>query len=108
MIAVEKDDEKRKFPRIPADCPVLFRSQSNHQWNLARMMDFSATGLSLIFANASKEGVTIEFQIQPGDNKLVPEITGYAKILRCIPMDNNEFHISCRLTKVNMSKTAKP
>jgi len=98
------EDEKRKFPRMPAECPILFRCQSNHVWKLGKMMDISATGLSLVCPEPCKEDITIEFQVQPGDNKLVPAITGYAEILRCIPMDNNEYHISCKLTRVNMSK----
>jgi len=66
------------------------------------MMDLSATGLSLICPDSCKEEVTIEFQVKPGSNKLVPAITGFAEILRCIPMNNTEFLISCKISKINM------
>lgn len=102
MFAAKK--EQRTFPRIPADCPILFRRQSNHKWKLGKMMDFSATGLSLICPDSCDEEVTIEFQVKPGPNKMIPAVTGYAKILRCIPMDNNKFHISCKISKVNITK----
>ncbi len=101
------ENERRLFPRIPADCPVLFRCQSNHKWKLGKMMDFSATGLSLVCPDSCKEEVTIEFQVKPGDNSMIPAITGYAQILRCIPMPNNEFHISCSVSKVNVVKKVK-
>jgi len=93
--------EKRTFPRMTVECPVLYRLINNKTWLLASLLDFSATGISIITEKAFNENLEFEFQIQPGNNKSIPALKGYGVILRCLPVKKSQFHLSCKLKKIN-------
>lgn len=93
-------DEKRQFPRMPAECPILYRHEHADTWYLGKLIDFSATGLSIISDQIVAANSVFEFQIKPGDNKAIPRFEGKGIVKRCISKTHRQYHLSCQLTKI--------
>ncbi len=99
-----KVDEKRKFPRITAESPILYREKNSTRWILGNLIDLSATGLAMISNENFSENSEFEFQIKAGKNKSIPEFRGEGIILRCIDQKNKQFLLSCKLLKIKPEK----
>lgn len=92
--------ERRAFPRMPANCPVLYRVKENQRWLVATLEEYSATGFRMICDISLKEGSEVAIQIKPGSRKTIPQLSAMGKVLRCEEKDQNHFLISCKIVKV--------
>jgi c-di-GMP-binding flagellar brake protein YcgR len=92
--------ERRAFPRLAANCPVLYRVKANERWLVASLDEYSATGFSMVCENNLAEGTEIAIQIKPGSRKTVPKLSAMGKVLRCEENDQQRFKISCKIIKV--------
>lgn len=103
----ESYKERRTFPRIDTECPVMYAIGSSKKWNVGVLMNFSATGLSMRCKDQLLKSISINIMTKPGSNKLIPAITAFGKVVRCESLSrdgtNEEFKISCKLTKVKPS-----
>ena len=102
MTGLPKADVKefRRFPRIGVRCPVLYRVHSAKRWQVAKLVDFSATGLRMECDENLPAGIAIALQIKPGSNKTVPALSAQGEVVRSQPNDALVFEVSCKLTKV--------
>ena len=96
--------EKRKFPRIPGQCTVLYRFENHSTWLMGTLLDLSASGLGMLCQTAMLDHTLFDFQVSACDTKMIPEITGQAKVIRCAASDNNQFMISAKLVRVVPAK----
>lgn len=94
--------ERRKFPRLAADCPILYRLDNSNSWFLATLLDFSATTLCIISTQAINKNTRFEFQIKPGENALIPRFEGYASVNKCIFRTEHEYLLSCQIKKIHI------
>jgi len=98
--------EKRLFPRMEAECAVLYTVGTSKNWKVGILTNMSATGLRMRCPERLLKNIGISVMLKPGDNKLIPEIEGKGKVTRCEQLDEYEFEISCKLTEIrNVKKT---
>jgi hypothetical protein len=95
-----KLQENRAFPRVPAHCPVLYRTETGKQWYVAKLVDFSATGLRMECDENLAAGSRLALQIKPGSDKIIPAISAHGEVVRCGVNKNAVYEISCKLIKV--------
>ena len=94
-------ENNRKFPRINVTCPVLYRLSENTRWQVARLVDFSATGVCMICDDNLPLNSNISIQIKPGSQKTVPALSAAGTVVRSVTTDDQRFEISCKITKVH-------
>lgn len=94
-------DNKRVFPRIRVTCPVLYRLDEGMRWQVARLLDFSATGICMICDDNLPINTNIDIQIKPGSQKTVPELSVSGFVVRSVTTDEQRFEISCKVLKVH-------
>ena len=92
-----KENEKRVFPRMDTECPVLYAVGNSKKWQVGILVNMSATGLMM-------KNLNFSILLKPGQNRLVPEIAAKGKIIRCIQVGDEEYEISCKLTEVKPQK----
>ena len=92
--------EKRVFPRIDAQCPVLYRVGDDTPWKVARMENMSATGIKIIANEDLPTPLEINIHIKPGSKKSIPEIKAIGVVIRSESCNDGEYIISCKLTAV--------
>jgi hypothetical protein len=90
---------QRNFPRIPGKCPVLYKPDSTSRWLVAKLVDYSATGLAIICETHFQVNDEFDIQVKPGSNRIIPGISGRARTVNCEP-DGNNFRVSCQLIQV--------
>ena len=100
--------ERRGFPRIDTECPVMYAIGNSKKWSVGVMLNYSATGLAVRCKEQLLRNISINVITKPGSNKLVPSITASGKITRCEHInsgdtDIEEYKVSCKLTKVKPS-----
>lgn len=86
---------------MPARCPVLYRLLSAKQWRVAKLVDFSATGLRMECDDNLVTGTLVAIQIKPGSNKIIPAITAQGEVVRCEANAQSVFEVSCKLSKIS-------
>lgn len=96
--------EKRIFPRMPAECAVLYVIGTSKNWKVGVLTNMSATGLLMKTSERLLKNISITVMIKPGDNKLIPEIEGKGKITRCTLIGKDEYEISCKLSAIKNLK----
>jgi len=99
-----KAPEKRVFPRMETECPVLYAVGNSKKWQVGILVNFSATGLLMKCKESLLKNINISILLKPGQNRLVPEIAAKGKIIRCVQVGEDEFEISCKLTEVKPQK----
>ncbi|HHI92394.1 MAG TPA: PilZ domain-containing protein [Gammaproteobacteria bacterium] len=92
--------DQRAFPRITVTCPVLYLLPSAKRWQVARLVDFSATGISMVCDDKLNVGAEISLQIKPGSQKIVPALSATGIVMRSETNNEQQYVISCKLTKV--------
>lgn len=92
---------QRVFPRIAVTCPVLYLPPLARRWQVARLVDFSATGISMVCDDKLDVGTEISLQIKPGSQKIVPALSATGVVMRSKTNDEQQYVISCKLTKVH-------
>lgn len=95
-----QEDEKRIFPRINTECPVLYAVGNSNKWQVGILSNMSATGLMMKCKEQLLKNINISIMLKPGQNKLIPEISAKGKVIRCKQVAAEEFEVSCKLTEV--------
>lgn len=99
-----KLQENRVFPRMAARCPVLYREINAKQWHVAKLVDFSATGLRMECDDNLGAGTLLAIQIKPGSNKVIPALTARGEVVRSEINAQSVIEVSCKLTKISAGK----
>ena len=92
--------ERRAFPRIEATCPVLYRLESNDRWQVAKMVEYSATGIRIACDENLPEGVKIAIQIKPGSVKTIPQLSVEGEVVHSDLDKKEHFNVSVKILKV--------
>ncbi|NOZ54973.1 MAG: hypothetical protein GXP08_17855 [Gammaproteobacteria bacterium] len=101
VLTMEKANaDKRVFPRIETECPVLYSVGSSRKWRVAILMNMSATGILMKTKEQLLDDIAITIMTKPGNNRLVPAIIGKGMVTRCKKQKGNDYEISCKLTEV--------
>ena len=100
-------DNKRLFPRIDTECPVLYAVGNSKKWQVGILANMSATGLMMKCKERLLRNISISIMLKPGQNKLIPEITAKGKVIRCNQVGEDEYEVSCKLTEVKSIKHLK-
>ena len=104
----KQEGEKRVFPRLETECPVLYAIGNSNKWQVGILVNFSATGLLMRCKEQLLKNINISIIFKPGQNRLVPEIAAKGKIIRCDEIGEDEFEVSCKLTEVKQQKKPQP
>lgn len=96
--------DKRVFPRIETECPVLYSVGSSKKWQVAILRNMSATGLLMRTKEQLVEDVGVSIMTKPGANRLVPEISCKGLVTRCVKKGDEHYEVSCKLTEVKSQK----
>jgi hypothetical protein len=96
--------DKRVFPRIETECPVLYSVGSSKKWQVAILSNMSATGLLMQTKEQLANDVAISVMTKPGTNRLVPQIIGKGIVTRCVKKGDEHFDVSCKLHEVKAQK----
>jgi hypothetical protein len=96
--------DKRVFPRIETECPVLYSIGSSKKWQVAILRNMSATGLLMQTKEQLADDVAVTVMTKPGTNRLVPQITGKGFVTRCVKKSDEQYEVSCKLHEVKAQK----
>ena len=96
--------EKRVFPRLEAECAVLYAIGNSEDWKVGIMSNMSATGLSMKCPEQLLKNISISIVVKPGDNKMIPNIEAKGKVTRCTQVDEHEYEVSCKLIEIKNKK----
>lgn len=100
---IEKQNKnKRLFPRIEAECPVLYRTNAQERWCVGILQDFSATGVLMICNRNLATGTKISLRLERERNKILPALRGSGIITRSNKLSNTKYEIACKLTKIDL------
>lgn len=92
--------DKRWFPRITTECPVLYSIGSSKKWHVGTLINLSATGIKMNCKEPLLKNINVTIMLKPGQNKIVPEFVAKGKIIRCNSVREGEYEISCKLIEV--------
>lgn len=96
-----KQQNQRAFPRIIVSCPVLYLLPLAKRWQVGKLVDFSATGISMVCGDLLDLGTEISVQIKPGSQKTVPALSAKGVVMRCETNAEQQYVVSCKLIKVH-------
>ena len=96
-----KINNQRVFPRIAVTCPVLYRLPDAKRWQVARLVDFSATGVRMECDDNLSINSEIAIQIKPGSKKTVPALSVTGVVVRSELNAQQRFEVSCKVIKVH-------
>lgn len=96
--------DKRVFPRIETECPILYSVGNSQKWQVAVLSNMSATGLLMKTKEQLVDDIKITIMTKPGTNRLVPEITATGIVTRCVEKSDENFEVSCKLIEVKSTK----
>jgi hypothetical protein len=99
--------ENRRFPRMPVKCPVVYRRGETQRGRVGIMIDMSATGIKMTCKEPLALDTTIQLEVKPGSDRSIPAIVGEGVVVRCEATADDEYHIACRLTRVNLPGNRK-
>jgi len=92
---------KRIFPRIDAQCPVMHRENDQQRWSVGLLINFSATGFLFSSARALEPGAPISVRLERGRNRSLPAVSGSGEVTRCDALDSNKYEIACKLNHID-------
>ncbi|WP_455212029.1 PilZ domain-containing protein [Kaarinaea lacus] len=98
------ESEKRIFPRMETECPVLYAVGNSKKWQVGILVNYSATGLLMKCKERLLKNINISILFKPGQNRLVPEVAAKGKVIRCNQIGEDEFEVSCKLTEIKPQK----
>lgn len=105
----EKRQDKRVFPRMEAECPVLYRTNERERWCVGVLQDFSATGVFMTCSRALPVGTPISLRLERGRNKSLPALSGTGSVIRNDKISATKYGIACKMTHIDPpGKTAPP
>jgi hypothetical protein len=97
----EKRRDKRVFPRMAAECPVLYRTNEQERWCVGVLKDFSATGLLMTCTRALAAGTPITVRLERGRNRSLPALSGSGTVIRSNKLSSTKYEIACKLTQID-------
>lgn len=97
----ERPQNKRMFPRMEAECPVLYRTTEQERWCVGVLRDFSATGVLMICDRALLTGMPISLRLERGRNKSLPALSGSGIVIRSDALSAKKYEIACKLTRID-------
>lgn len=97
----EKRQNKRVFPRIIAECPVLYRTNEQERWCVGVLQDFSATGVLMTCGRALAAGTPISLRLERNRNRTLPALSGSGTVIRSDKLSAAKYEIACKLTKID-------
>lgn len=98
---LENTQNRRVFPRITAQCPVMHRPDHYQRWSVGLLINFSATGMLFTSARELEAGADIIVKLERGRNMVIPALSGSGKVIRCRKLDTNKYEVACQLNKIN-------
>lgn len=105
----EKRPDKRVFPRMAAECPVLYRTNEQERWCVGVLQDFSATGVLMTCSRALAAGTPISLRLERNRNRSLPALSGSGTVIRSDKLSAAKYEIACKLTKIDPpSKAVSP
>jgi hypothetical protein len=105
----EKRRDKRVFPRMAAECPVLYRTHEQERWCVGVLKDFSATGILMTCSRALPAGTPISLRLERGRNRSLPALSGSGTVIRSEKHSSTKYEIACKLTQIDPPhKAASP
>lgn len=96
--------DKRVFPRIDTECPVLYSVGSSKKWQVAILCNMSATGMLMQTKEQLSDDIAVSVMTKPGTNRLVPEISAKGIVTRCVKKSDTQYDVSCKLIEVKSQK----
>ena len=96
----KSEKDKRWFPRIDTECPVIYAIGTSKQWHVGTLMNFSATGIKMKCKEPLLKNISVSIMPKPGQNKLVPEFLAKGKVIRCNMVREAEYEVSCKLLEI--------
>lgn len=96
--------DKRLFPRIDTECPVLYSVGSSKKWQVAILCNMSAAGMLMRTKEQMVDDISVSVMTKPGTNRLVPEIACKGIVTRCVKKGDEHFEVSCKLTEVKSQR----
>jgi hypothetical protein len=92
--------EKREYPRVEASCPIRYQTGDADDWEDATLLDYSATGISMLCDDLLLKGTKIKIEVLPGSLQHIPQISVEGVVIR-FSMDNDcSFQIGCQFVSV--------
>ena len=85
--------EKRRFPRMKANCAMSFKRVACGSQAHALCVDISASGLMFEADEAVEPGRALEIRTFPGD-RVTPPITALVEVLRCAEAGGGRYRIA--------------
>ncbi|MBL1277382.1 MAG: hypothetical protein COB30_014965 [Ectothiorhodospiraceae bacterium] len=101
-------NERRKFPRIQATCPVRFLEHEDKSapekvkepWDDAELCDYSAIGIRMVCDDTLLQNTKINVELVPEKLARIPNILAEAVVVRCDMRSDHRYDIACKLIKV--------
>jgi hypothetical protein len=85
--------EKRRFPRMKANCAMSFKRVASGNQAHALCVDISASGLMFEAEEPVELGRALEIRTFPGD-RITPPITALVEVLRCTETGQGRYRIA--------------
>lgn len=85
--------ERRRFPRVKANCAMSFKRVACGSQAHALCMDISASGLMFEADEPVEPGRALEVRTFPGD-RITPPITALVEVLRCTETGHGRYRIA--------------
>ncbi len=76
------DPDHRDFPRMTFDAEVHWRETGGEEWQVARMINLSATGILIQAGRCPAADARVEVHV-PSAGDAVPPLRGIAEVVRC-------------------------
>ena len=92
--------ERRAFPRIQGNCPVLYRLDLKDRWQVAKMIDYSATGIKIDCDENIPVGTGISLQVKPGSVKTIPQYSAEGTVAHSDLNKDEHYTVSVKILKV--------
>ena len=95
-------NERRKFPRIEATCPVLYLQHEivKEPWDNAELRDYSAIGIRMVCDNTLLQDTKINVELIPEKITRIPKVLAEAVVVRCDLRPDHRYEVACKLIKV--------
>ena len=100
-------EEKRRFPRMKANCAMSFKRVACGNQAHALCVDISASGLMFEADEAVELGRALEIRTFPGD-RLTPSITALGEVIRCTEAGPGRYRIACVIKGIKSQAPEPP
>jgi len=95
----KQNEERRKFPRNKAQCPLNYFTRTTGHWNDAYLQNYSRGGICFICNESLQQDTKITIQITEEAHKEVPAMAVSAVVVRCEEKDGRQYKVACKFTR---------